>query len=173
MLRSTSCSPSSTIFSMVGWLILSMMLLFSRSVVSNYFWPHRLQHARFPCPSLSPRVCSNSCPSSWWCHPTILSSVIPFSSCLLSFPASGSFPMSQFFSPGGQSIGASASASASVHPMNIQDWFPLDWISLQSKGLTRVFSNTTVVSPYLNLIAYPNTQGWGGTGGVTDATVSC
>ena len=90
-------------------------------------------------------LCSNSCPLSWWCHPTILSSVIPFSSCLQSFPASGSFPMSQFFTSGGQSIGVSASAS--VLPMNIQDWFPLGLtglVSLQSKGLSRVFSNTTV-----------------------------
>ena len=107
--------------------------------------PHGLQHARLPCPSPSPRVCSDSCPSSQWCYPTISSSVIPFSSCLQSFPASGSFPMSQFLASGGQSIGASASAS--VLPMNIQDWFPLGWtgqISLQSKGLSRVFSNTTV-----------------------------
>ena len=96
-------------------------------------------------PSPTPRACSNSCPSSQWCHPTILSSVIPFSSCLQSFPTSGSFPMSQFFALGGQSIGVSASAS--VLPMNIQDWFPLGWtgwISLQSKGLSRVFSNITV-----------------------------
>ena len=93
----------------------------------------------------SPKVCSNSCPLSWWCHPTILSSVIPFSSCLECFPASGSFPVSYFFSSGGQSIGVSASAS--VLPVNIQDWFPLGWtgwISLQSKGLSRVFCNTTV-----------------------------
>ena len=94
-----------------------------------------LQHARLPCPSPTPRACSNSCPSSWWCHPTISSSVDPFSSCLQSFPASGSFQMSQFFTAGGQSIGASASAS--ILPMNIQDWFPLGWtgwITLQSKG---------------------------------------
>ena len=99
---------------------------------------------RLPCPSPTPRACSNSCPSSWWCHPTISSSVIPFS-CLQSFPASGSFPMSQFFASGGHSIGVSVSAS--VLPMNIQDWFPLGltgWISLESKGLSRVFSNTTV-----------------------------
>ena len=91
------------------------------------------------------KTCSNSCPSSWWCHPTILSFVVPFSSCLQSFPASGSFLVSQFFTSGGQSIGASASAS--VLPMNIQDWIPLGltgWISLQSKWLSRVFSNTTV-----------------------------
>ena len=101
----------------------------------------RLQHVRLPCPSPTPGACSNSCPLSWWCHPTISSSVIPFFSCLQSFPASGSYPMSQFFTSGGQSIGASASAS--VLPMNIQDWFPLgltSLISLQSKGLSRVFS---------------------------------
>ena len=106
--------------------------------------PHGLQHARLPCPSPTLRTCSNSCPSSHWCHPTISSSVVPFS-CLQSFPASGSFPVSQFFASGGQSIWTSASAS--VLPMNIQDWFPLGWtglISLQSKGLSRVFSNTTV-----------------------------
>ena len=100
------------------------------------FQSHGLQHARFPCPSLSPRVYSNSCPLSWWCHPTISSSFTPFSSCLQSFQASGSFPMSWLFTLGGQSIGTSASAS--VLPMNIQDWFPLGltgWISLQSKGL--------------------------------------
>ena len=102
---------------------------------------------RLPCPSPTPRTCSNSCPSSCWCHPTISSSIIPFSSCLQSFPESVSFPRSQFFTSGGQSIGVSASAS--VLPMNIQDWFPLGWtgcISLQSKGLSRVFSNTTVQS---------------------------
>ena len=107
--------------------------------------PMKSQHARPPCPSSTPRVHSNSCPLSWWCHTAISSSVIPFSSCLQSFPASGSFPMSQFFVSGDQSIGALASAS--VLPMNIQDWFPLGWtgwISLQSKGLSRVFSNTTV-----------------------------
>ena len=118
---------------------------FSCSVVSDSFRPHGLQHVRLPCPSPTPGACSNSCPSSWWCHPTISSSVIPFSSCLQSFPASGSFPRSQFFTSGGQGI--AASASASVLPMNIQDWFPLGWtgwISLESKGLSRVFSNTTV-----------------------------
>ena len=88
-------------------------------------WPHGLQHTRPPCPSPTPRACSNSCPSSRWCHPTISSSVVPFSSCPQSFPALGSFPMSQFFSSNGRSIGAGASASASVLPMNIQDWFPL------------------------------------------------
>ena len=107
--------------------------------------PHGLQHARPLCPSPSPRACSNSCPSHQWCHPTISSSVIPFSSCLQYFWASGSFPMSRLFTSGGQSIGASVSAS--VLPMNIQGWFPLgltNLISLQSKGLSRVFSNTTV-----------------------------
>ena len=107
-------------------------------------WPHGLQHDRLPCPSPISRACSNSCLWSHWCHRTISSSVVPFSSCLQSFPASRSFPVSQFFASGGQSIGVSASAS--VLPMNIQDSFPLgwtDWISLQFKGLSRVFSNTT------------------------------
>ena len=107
-------------------------------------WPHELQHARPPSLPPTPRVYSNSCPLTRWCHPTISSSVVPFS-CLQSFPASGSFQMSQFFTSGGQSI--RVSASASVLPMNTQDWFPLGWtvwISLQSKGLSRVFSNTTV-----------------------------
>ena len=118
---------------------------FSHSVVSNSLWPHGLQHARPPCPSPIPRACSNSYPSSWWCHPIISSSIVPFSCCLQSFPASGSFPVSHLFVSGCQSIGASASAS--LLPMNIQDWFPLGltgWISLQSKRLSRVFSNTTV-----------------------------
>ena len=100
---------------------------------------------QLPCPSLTPRACSNSCPSSWWCHPTIESSVVPFSSCLQFFPAAGSFQMNQFFASGGQSI--RVSASASVFPVNIQDWFTLGWtgwISLQSKEFSRVFSNTTV-----------------------------
>ena len=117
---------------------------FSHSVVSNSWWPHGLQHSRLPCSSPTPGVCSNSCPSSQWCHPTISSSVVPFS-CFQSIPASGSFQMSPFFASGCQSVGISASAS--VLPMNIQDWFPLgwtDWIPLQSKGLSRVFSNTTV-----------------------------
>ena len=121
------------------------MIQFSRSVVSDSLQPHGLQHARLPCPSPTPGVYSNSCPLSWWCHPTISSSVIPFSYCLQSFPTSGSFPMSQFFASGGQSI--VVSASASVFPMKIQEWFPLGWtgwISLQSKRLSRVFSNTTV-----------------------------
>ena len=122
------------------------ILLFSRSVMSESLPPHGLQHAGLPCPSPSPRVCSNSCPLSWWCHPIISSSVTHFSFSQ-SFPASGSFPVSQFFTSGGQSIGVSASTS--VLPMNIQDWFPLGWtgwIFLQSKGLSRVFSNTTVQS---------------------------
>ena len=113
--------------------------------MSDSLWPHGLQHNRPPCRSPTPRPCSNSCPTCQWCHPTISFTVIPFSSCLQSFPASGSFPMSQFFTSGGQSIGVSASAS--VLPMNTQDWFPLGWtgwISLLSKGLLRVFSNTTV-----------------------------
>ena len=118
---------------------------FSLSVVSDSLQPHGLQHARLPCPSPTPTACSNSCPSSQWCHPTISSSVVPLSSCLQSFPASGSFPVSQFFPSGGQSIGVLASAS--VVPMNTQDWSPLGWtgwISLKSKRLSRVFSNTTV-----------------------------
>ena len=113
--------------------------------MSESLWPHGLQHARPPCPSPTPRIYSNSCPLHWWCHPTVSSSVIPFSSHLQSFPASGYFQMSQFFTSGNQSIGVSASAS--VLPMNTQDWSPLGWagwISLQSKGLSRVFSNTTV-----------------------------
>ena len=104
---------------------------FTCSVVSNFLWTHGLQHARLPCPSPTPRACSNSCPLSQWCHPTISSSVIPFSSCPQSFPAIGSFPVSQFFTSGGQSIGVSASAS--FLPMNIQDWlisFRIDWLDL-------------------------------------------
>ena len=122
-----------------------MLLLFNRSVMSNSSWPHGLQHARLSCPSPSPGACSNSCPLSQRCHPTNLSSVIPFSSCLHSFPASGCFLMGQVFISGGQSVGASASAS--VLPMNNQDWFPLGLtglISLQCKGLSGVFSNTTI-----------------------------
>jgi len=118
---------------------------FSRSVMSDYWWPHWLLHARLSCPSPTPGAHANSYPLSKWNHPTISSSVLPFSSCLQSFPASGSFPRSQFFTSGGQSIGVSASAS--VLPMNIQDWFPLGrtcLITLQSKGLSRVFSNSIV-----------------------------
>ena len=118
---------------------------FRHSVMSDSLQPHKSQHARPPCLSPTPRVHPNSCPSSWWCHPAISSSVIPFSSCPQSLPASGSFPMSQLFAWGGQSIGVSASAL--VLPISTQDWSPLrwtGWISLQSKGLSRVFSNTTV-----------------------------
>ena len=133
---------------------------FSHSVMSNYLWPHGLQHARLLCPSPTPRACSNSCPLSQWCHSTISSSVIPFSSHLQSFPASGSFQMSQLFTSGGQSIGVSASAS--VLPMNIQDWFPLrlsDLIFLQSKGLSRASSPTpqskSINSSVLSLLYGP------------------
>ena len=118
---------------------------FSHSVTSDSMQPHELQHARPPCPSPTPRVPPNPCPLSCWCHPIISSSVIPFSSCSQSFPASGSFQMSQLFASGGQSI--AVLASTSVLPVNTQDWSPLGWtgwISLQSKGLPRVFSNTTV-----------------------------
>ena len=118
---------------------------FSHSVMSDSLRPHELKHARPPCPSPTPRVHSNSRPSSRWCHPAISSSVVPFSSCPQSIPASESFPMSQLFTWGGQSIGVSPLAS--VLPKNTQDWSPLEWtgwISLQSKGLSRVFSSTTV-----------------------------
>ena len=118
---------------------------FSQLVMSDSLWPHGLQHARLPSPSPTPRACSNSCPLSWWCHPTISFSAIPFSSCLQSFPAPGPFPISHLFTSGGQSIGVSSSAS--VLPVKIQDWFPLgltSLMSLLSKGLSRVFSNTTV-----------------------------
>ena len=130
------------------------------------FATHRLQHARLSCPSPTPRACSNSCPLSRWCHPTISTSVVHFSSCLQSFPASGSFTMSQFFASGGQSIGVSASTS--VLPMNTQDWSLLGWtgwISLQSKGLSRVFSNTTVqkhqfFGPQFSLWSNSHTHIW-------------
>ena len=133
-----------------GCLSTSISLAFSsvqlsRSVVSDSLWPHELQDVRPPCPSPTPRVHENPCPSGQWCHPAISSSVVPFSSCPQSFPASGSFPMSQLFPSGGQCIGVSVSIS--VLPRNTQDWSPLGWtgwISLQSKGLSRVFSNTTV-----------------------------
>ena len=118
---------------------------FSPSVVSDSLQPHELQHTRLPCPSSTSGVHSNSCPLSQWCHPAILSSVVPFSSCPQFFPASESFPMSQLFAWGGQSIGVSPSAS--FLPTNTQGWSPLEWtgwISLQSKGLSRVFSKTTV-----------------------------
>ena len=141
------------IFSILGKIIILKCIVlqyvisvqFSRSVVSDSLRPHESQHARPPCPSSTPGVHSISRPSSQWCHPAISSSVVPFSACPQSLPASGSFPMSQLFPWGGQSIGVSASAS--VLPMNSQDWSPLGWtgwISLQSKGLSRVSSNTTV-----------------------------
>ena len=119
---------------------------FSFSVMSNSLWPHGLQHTRLACPSPTPRACWNSCRSSWWCHPTISSSVVPFS-CLQSFPASGYFQMSLCFASVAKVLGVSASASASVLPMNIQDWSPLGWtgwISLLSKGFSKVFSNSPV-----------------------------
>ena len=129
---------------MLEW-VMFILNQFSCLVVSDSSWPHGLQHAKPPCPSPTPGIYSNSCPLSRWCHPTISSSVVPFSSCPQSFPASGSFPLSQLFSSGGQNIGVLASTS--VFPMNTQDWSPLGWtgwISLQSKGLSRVFSSTTV-----------------------------
>ena len=125
-------------------LSLLLLLLFSHSVMSDSLRPHGLKHARLPWPSPNPGACSNPCPLNQWCHPTILSSIVPFSSCLQSSPASGSFLVSQLFASGGQSTGASASASVLL--MNIQDWFPLGLtglISLQSKRLSRIFSNTT------------------------------
>ena len=130
----TLCNPMDCISS----------IQFSHSVVSNSLWPHESQHARPPCPSASSRVHSNSCPLSWWCHPAISSSVVPFSSCSQSLPASESFPMSQLFTRGGQSTGVSALAS--FLPKNTQGWSLewTGWISLQSKGLSRVFSDTTV-----------------------------
>ena len=124
------------------------MLFFSSSIVSNPLW---LQYVRLSCPSLSPRICSNSRPLSQWCHPTISSSVFPFSPCPQSFPASGSFPMSQLFTSGGPSTGASPSASVLL--MNIQGWFPLrltGLFSLQSKGLSTVFSSTTIQKHFPN-----------------------
>ena len=127
------------------WHFKNVSVQFSHSVVSDSLKPHELQHARPPCPSPTPGVHSNSCPSSRWCHPVISSSVVPFSCCPQSLPASGSFPMSQLFAFGGQSTGVSALAS--FLPKNTQGWSPLEWtgwISLQSKRLSRVFSNTTV-----------------------------
>ena len=128
-----------------AWEITFSSVQFSHSVVSDSLRPHELKHTRPPCPSPTPGVYPNSCPLSRWCHPTISPSVIPFSSCPQSFPASGSVQMSQLFASGGQSI--RVSASTSVLPMNTQDWSPLGWTgwtSLQFKGLSRVFSNTTV-----------------------------
>ena len=122
--------------------MVSCSVNFSRSVMSDSLWPHGLQHARLPCPSPTPGACSNSCPSSRWCHPTISSSVVPFS-CLQSFPASGSFPMSQFFVLGGQSIGVLVSAS--VHPMNTKDWFPLWLTGLISNGHVSPFNYSQAV----------------------------
>ena len=123
--------------------------------MSDYLQPHGLQHSSLPCPSPTPRVYSNSCASSQWCHPTISSSVVPFSSCLQSFPTSGSFQISQFFASGGQSIGVSASTS--ILPMSIQDLFPsgwTGWISLLSKGFSRVFFSTTVQKHLLFLLRH-------------------
>ena len=139
------CSQVKFLNCRFNWSIL-LLLLFSHSVMSDSLWPHGLKHARLSCPSPSLGACSNSCPLSWWCFPTISSSVIPFS-CLRSFPASRSFLMSQLFTSGGQSIGA----LASVIPMTIQDWFPLGLtglISLQSKGPSRVFSKNTTVQKH-------------------------
>ena len=130
---------------MVNFILCAFLFFFSCSVVSDSLWPHGLQHARPPCPSPTPGVYPNSCPPNLWCHPTISSSVVPFFSFPQSFPGSGYFQMSQLFASGGQSI--RVSVLASVLPMNTQDWSPLGWthwISLQSKGLSRVFSNTTV-----------------------------
>ena len=130
--ESGSCSEGGTMLSSVQFM-------------SNSLRPHGLQHTRLHCPTPTPRVYSNSCPLSRWCHPTISSSVVPFTSCLQSFPASGSFPVSQFYTSGGQSTGVSAAAS--ILPMNIQGWFPLEWtgwISLQSKGLSRAFGPCSV-----------------------------
>ena len=130
--------------------------MFSYWVLSKSLRLHGLQHVRLPCPSPTPRAYSNSYPSNWWCHPMISSSVIPFSSHLQSFPASGSFLMSQFFKSSGQSAGVSASAS--VRPVNIQHWFPLGlltgWISLQSKGLSKVFSSTTVQKHQISALCF-------------------
>ena len=143
VIYSLKCIPNSLFHSDERKYIYSVQ--FSHSVESDSLRPRGLQHARPPCSSPTPGVYPNSCPLSWGCHPTISSSVIPFSSCPQSFPASGSFQISQFFASGHQSIGVSASTS--VLPMNTQDWSPLGWtgwIFLQSKGLSRVFSNTTV-----------------------------
>ena len=138
-----------------NFMVVCISYLFSRSVVSDSSRPHESQHARPPCSSPTPEVYSNSCPSSRWCHPATSSSVVPFSSYFQSLPASGSFPMSQLSAWGGQSTGVSASAS--VLPMNTQDWSPLGWagwISLQSKGLSRVFSNTTVQKHQFYLLVH-------------------
>ena len=134
---------------------------FSHSVVSNSLWPHESQHARPPCPSPTPRVHSNSHPLSRWCHPAISFSVVPFSSCPQSLPPSESFPMSQLFTWGGQSTGVSALAS--LFPKNTQDWSPLEWtgwISLQSKGLSRVFSNTQCLASLKKIITVNTQKMW-------------
>ena len=141
------CSPPSILYLSTNHFVFRepSSVQFSCSVVSDSLQPHELQHARPPCPSPTPRVHSNSRPSSWWCHPAISSSVVPLSSCPQSLPASESFLMSQLFAWGGQSTGVSASGS--FPPKNTQGWTPLEWtgwISLQSKGLSGVFSNTTV-----------------------------
>ena len=138
-------APAHPLSSLEFDLVAFSSVQFSRSVVSNSLWPHESQHARPPCPSPTPRVHSDSCPLSQWCHPAISSWVVPFTSCPQSHRASESFPMNQLFAWGGQSIGVSALAS--VLPMNNQDWSPLGWTgwtSLQSRGLSRVFSSTTV-----------------------------
>ena len=143
-LPNSPCSLNSHILFLDSWFSSNTKVHLS-SVMCDSLRPHGLQHARPPCPSPTPGASSNSCPLSWWCHPTISSSFFPFSSHLQSFPASGSFPMSQFLTSGGQNTGVSASTS--VLPMNTRDWSPLGWtcwISLLSKGLLRVFSNTTV-----------------------------
>ena len=150
--RECSASASDPTRYHEGWWPFSSV---SHSVVSDSLQPHEPQHLRCPCPSPTPRVYPNSCPSSRWCHPTISSSVIPFSSCLQSCPASGSFQMSQLFASGGQSI--RVSASSSVLAMNTQDWSPLGctgWISLQSKGLSRVFSNTTTQNHHSSVLSF-------------------
>ena len=151
----SKCSSKRNIFKR----LITLSVQFSRSVVSNPLQPHEPQHVRPPCPSPTPRVHPNPCPLSQWCHPTISSFVVPFSSCPQSFPTSGSFPMSQLFESGGQRIGVSASTS--VFPMNTQEWSPLGWtvwISLQSKGLSRVFSNTqfkSITSSALSFLYSP------------------
>ena len=133
-----------TFYIIYSYMYILLLLLFSHSVMSNSLQPYGLQHTSFPCSSPSPGTCSNSCPLSQWCHPTISSSIVPVSSCFQSFLASGTFLMSRLFISGGQSIGTSASASVLL--INIQNWFPLGLtglISLQSKGLSRIFSNMT------------------------------
>ena len=134
---------------------------FSHSVMFDSLWPHELQHTRTPCPSPTPRIYPNSCPLSWWCHLAILSSVVPFFSCLQSFPTSGSFQMSQLFSSVGQTTGVSALTS--VLPINTQNRFPLGWtgwISLLSKGLSQVFSNATVEKHEFHLCFLICCLGW-------------